>query len=319
MFDVVTIGAATIDLFVQSSSLTLQDNTSSPTGEYLVIPASYKAEINKHLFSSGGGATNTAVSFARFGHKTACIALLGKDNFANQILQDLQKDNVSTNLIITESSEPTDFSIILQDSLGGRTILANRGNSCLQEKHINWEQLKTNWLYITSLEGNLSLLEKLIGYCQEHQIKVALNPGSRELQKPNQLRPLLQFVDFLQVNKLEAEMLTGSVFENQHFWSVIQSYGSKIIAVTNGRHGAHVVTQSENYFSPIINLSPADETGAGDAFGSAFVSSLLFKQSTRTSLSWAMHQSGSVVGFVGAKTGLLTKAQMLTQLHNDQS
>lgn len=314
MFDVITIGAATADLFISSFDFSLQDNPSSPTGQYLVIPSSFKAEINNYLFTSGGGATNTAVSFARFGHKTACIALLGQDHYGSQILEDLSQNQVSTEFIIKDNFDATDFSIILRDPKGGRTILANRGSTSLQEKDIPWSSLQSKWLYITSLEGNLSLLEKLIGHATEHNISVALNPGSRELHKLDLLRPLLKYVDFLQVNTLESELLTQSSFNSQNFWTIIQSFKSKIIAITNGRQGAHIISQDENYFSPIINFSPIDETGAGDAFGSAFVSSLILNQDLKTSLSWAMQQSGSVVGFLGAKTGLLTKAQMLTKI-----
>lgn len=310
MFDVITIGAATVDIFVKSSDFQLHDDPHSPTGKVLSLPASFKTEISQYLITSGGGATNTAVSFSRLGFQTGCISLLGTDNFGQIVNHELQSDHVSLELLAEKNNEKTDFSVILSDPEGGRTVLVNRGETSLNDSHIPWELLDTSWLYITSLEGNLPLLEKILGFAKENNIKVALNPGSRELMQSSLLKPLLSSVEFLLLNTYEAELLTQKSFGDSTFWQAIESYGSKIIAVTNGRNGAYVVGDGQNYFSPIINHSPVDENGAGDAFGSAFTAALMLSLPLSTCLSWGMHSSASVVSFLGAKAGLLTRAQI---------
>lgn len=310
MFDVITIGSATVDIYAKSPDLQLKVEPTSPTGKILTLPASFKSEISQSLIASGGGATNTAVSFSRLGFSTACTSLLGTDNFGQIINHELQQEHVSLELLAEKENEKTDFSIILSDSEGGRTVLVNRGQTSLNDSHFPWELMDTSWFYITSLEGNIPLLEKILGFAQEHNIKVSLNPGSRELKQKEILRPLLANVDFLLLNTYEAEILTQKSFGDSTFWQTIESYNSKVIAVTNGRNGAYVVGDNQSYFSPIINLVPVDENGAGDAFGSAFAAALMLSLPLSTCLAWGMQNSASVVSFLGAKAGLLTRPQI---------
>lgn len=300
-FDVITIGAATVDIFAKSLQYRVADGLIS-------LPSSSKNEISHSLICSGGGATNASVSFSRLKLNTACLALLGSDPLSTFVLNDLQTYKVDSSLLVRPQTESTDYSIILVSQDGGRTILTNRGNSYLQDKHITWSKIAhTKWFYITSLEGNLDLLEKLIGFALENKIKISLNPGRRELSKRQALIPLLQHVDFLLLNKEESETLTNLSITHPDFWNKLLSFKSKIIAVTNGRHGAHILTPDQNLFSPVINTQLVDETGAGDSFGSTFVASLIYGHTLDTSLLWALKNSASVVSHLGAKTGLLTK------------
>lgn len=299
MFDIISIGAATVDVFVKSSQFKV-------VGQSLSVTYSSKNEIDQSFITSGGGATNSSVSFSRLGLKSACLSLLGDDPLSKYITADLSQDKVDTSLLFTEKKSPTDFSIILVASDGGRTIFTARGDSRLENKHFHWSKLKTKWLYITSLEGNLSLLEKIIGFAKEKNIKISLNPGNRELKQLRILRPLLKHIDFLLLNKTEAQELVGSDYSDHLFWQKLKQVGSQIIAVTKGREGAHILSPSGDYFSPIINTKPIDETGAGDAFGSTFVASLIHGRSVPDSLHWGVKNSASVVSYLGAKPGLLT-------------
>jgi sugar/nucleoside kinase (ribokinase family) len=304
MYDVISIGAATLDIFAKSKQYIVKNNL-------LSVVYSSKNEICDSLICSGGGATNSSVAFSRLGLKSACLSLIGTDHLTRFILDDLKNESVGTSLLFKNNNDSTDFSIILVAPDGGRSILTNRGPTRLEEKNIDWDKLKnTKWLYITSLEGNIGLLEKLIGFAVENNIKIALNPGNRELKQRRILIPLLRYVDFLLLNKTESEMLTGIPTEKPECWSKITSFNAKITAITNGREGAHVLVGTKNYFSPIININPVDETGAGDSFGSAFVAALIHGLEPQEALIWGIRNSASVVSFLGAKTGLLSLSQI---------
>ncbi len=299
-FDVITIGAATVDIFAKSLAYQVDNNLIS-------LPHSSKNEITHSLICSGGGATNAAVSFSRLKLKSACLSLLGTDPLSAYVIDDLKKNQVNTSFLVQSPKESTDYSVILVSQDGGRTILTNRGSSFLQEKHIPWSRIKsTKWFYITSLEGNMDLLEEIIGFSLENKIKVSLNPGRRELDQRKKLIPLLQHVDFLLLNKEESEILANTSVAQSNFWNNLLSFKSKIIAVTNGRHGAHILTPTQNLYSPVINTLPVDETGAGDSFGSGFVAALIYSQGLEISLVWALKNSASVVSHLGSKTGLLS-------------
>lgn len=304
MYDVISIGAATVDIFVKSAGLELKDN-------YLSIGYSSKHEMQQGLICSGGGATNSSVALSRLGLKTGCLSLLGNDPLSLFVFNDLKENNVSTDLLIHLNQEKTDYSVVLVGSDGGRSIITNRGDSRLEESNFNWDKLlNTSWLYLTSLEGNLDLLEKTIGFAVEHSIKISLNPGNRELQSLSRLIPLLTHVDFLLLNGIESESLTGLTFDEPGYWEKLASFGAKTTAITNGRLGAYVVSSGEKLFSPIINTTPVDETGAGDSFGSAFVAGLFNNLSSSESLFWAIKNSASVVSKLGAKPGLLTLSEI---------
>lgn len=299
MFDIISIGAGTVDIFVKSNDLVLRDN-------FLGVVASSKNEITDSLICSGGGATNTATSFSRLGLKSSCVSLIGNDPLSLIVVNELKANHVDPSLIIQDNS-PTDFSVVLVGQDGSRSILTNRGPSALSETTMPWDRIsQTEWLYVTSLEGNLNLLEQIIGFAQERSIKVALNPGNRELADPSHLIPLLSRIDFLLLNKTESETLVGISTSDDKFWDKLISFGSKVSAVTNGREGAYILSSSGKLFSPIINTRPVDETGAGDSFGSAFVAGQFYHLSLQDSLFWGIKNSASVVSFLGAKPGLLT-------------
>lgn len=298
MFDVITIGAATADIFIRSPSILESSRLFS-------LKRSTKGEITQALISSGGGATNAATTFTRLGLKSAPLCLVGSDPLAEYIKNDLKKETIDLDLVRSLPRENTDFSVIIVGSDGSRSILTNRGSSRLESKYIPWEKLSARWLYLTSLEGNLPLLEEIIGFAHENNLKIALNPGNRELKLRRQLLPLLKYVDFLLLNRQEAQLLLNLRHTHSEFIDKLRQI-CPLVAVTNGRRGARIITPFDSYFSPILNIHPVDETGAGDAFGSAFVAALLYQKSLPEALTWAIHNSASVVSQFGAKTGILT-------------
>jgi len=304
MYDVISIGAATVDIFVKSDKFTILDN-------HLSIPASSKSEMSTGLICSGGGATNSSVALSRLGLKSACLSLMGNDPLSLYIFNDLSDNNVGKDLLVHLNIESTDYSAILVANDGSRSIITNRGSSRLEKENIEWDKLKNStWFYISSLEGNIDLLEQIIGFAAEHHIRVSLNPGFRELQSPGRLLPLLKYVDFLLLNGTESEMLTNIPVNEGNYWERLLSYGAKITAITNGRAGAYVLTSEQKLFSPIINTTPVDETGAGDSFGSAFVGGLANNLPISDCLFWAIKNSASVVSKLGAKPGLLTLTEI---------
>ncbi len=302
MFDVISIGAATADIFIKSPELL-------ESKRFLSLKRSSKNEISESLICSGGGATNSATTFSRLGLKTALVSLIGEDPLSEYIKADLIKEKINRHFLVVGKKDRSDFSLILVSSNGTRSILTSRGSTRLESKNIPWDRLKTKWLYLTSLEGNLPLLEELIGFSKENNIKISFNPGMRELKQRRELLPLLKHLDFLLLNRLEAEILADTSHKNSSFYDKLKLF-APLIAVTNGRLGAKILTSSQTIFSPIINTHPEDETGAGDAFGSAFVAALMQNFSLNQCLSWGIQNSASVVSALGAKAGILSLSKI---------
>ena len=58
-----------------------------------------KADDNQIHFSTGGGATNAAVTFSRQGHYASFMGAIGHDPAGQAVIADLDKENIDTHLV----------------------------------------------------------------------------------------------------------------------------------------------------------------------------------------------------------------------------
>jgi hypothetical protein len=99
-------------------------------------------------------------------------------------------------------------------------------------------------------------------------------------------------------------------FSMPKFFKEVIKMGPQIVVVTNGANGVYVVTDHTIYFHPSMKIDVTNTVGAGDAFGSCFVASLLHGYSVPEALRNGIVNSASVLCSLGAKTGLLTNEQL---------
>lgn len=105
-------------------------------------------------------------------------------------------------------------------------------------------------------------------------------------------------------------------FSLRNFFRMILTMGPKIVVVTNGQNGVYVATQSTIYFHPSIPTKVINTVGAGDAFGSCFVASLLQGSPVDEALRNGVINSSSVLSHLGAKHGLLTQEELAKYAKN---
>ncbi len=104
----------------------------------------------------------------------------------------------------------------------------------------------------------------------------------------------------------------GMFFGMKQFFNTALTMGPHTVVVTNGANGVYVAHKKTVYFHPSIRVPVINTVGAGDAFGSAFVGSLIQGASIEVALQRGIINSASVLSHQGAKTGLLS-AEMLNQ------
>jgi len=277
MYNVVTVGAATRDVFVTSRGFKTKRSRSSRSGADLILPLGSKLALDSIIFESGGGATNAAVTFARQGLKTACICRVGDDPGGKAVLSALEDEGVDTALAIKDKENYTGYSIILATESGERTILVYRGAStCFTEEMIPKRKLDTDWIFITSLAGNVALLKSLVNWAVANKVKVALVPGGDELKKgPKVLAPIFIKADVVIMNKEEAALLTGtSLDKKEKIVHKMCLLTGGIGVVTDGPYGATACDRSHIYHIGTHGNKAVSRTGAGDAFASGFVAGL---------------------------------------------
>ena len=93
MFDVVCVGSATQDVFIKSDlSKIIRVSDVLAEKDFLCYDYGSKVNIDHIEFLSGGGATNTGVSFARLGLKPAFLGKIGKnDDAGKKVIQELNR------------------------------------------------------------------------------------------------------------------------------------------------------------------------------------------------------------------------------------
>lgn len=308
--NVITIGSATRDAFVRSKDFSAEPNNRMMGGQALVMPLGAKLEVPDIIFSTGGGATNTAVTFARQGIKTGCLCVAGDDVAGQAIVHDLKKENINTSLI-RKSRKQTGFSILLEPLHGGeRTVVVHRGASeDLSRSTISWSKLNASWFYISSLGGNIALLKRIVQFAKEKKISVAYNPGGKELAQRTKLIPILKGIHVLIANREEAALITGKPFNDEKaIFRTWDEMSPGINVMSDGRNGVMVSDGQYIYKAGIFKERKlVDRTGAGDAFGSGFVAGIIQKpHDLERAIRLGSANATSKVEGIGAKHGLLS-------------
>ncbi|MCP3685618.1 MAG: carbohydrate kinase family protein [bacterium] len=313
MYDVITVGSATIDVFVYTdkSEIIRITEISEPgtknQKELLSYPYPSKILIQELKFSSGGGGTNVAVSLAKLGNNVAYLGNLGDDANARRILRILKKDKID--FVGTIGKEMTSFSVILDSIEHDRTILTYKGASDhLKYEKINKAKLKTKWFYFSSMMSeSFKTIEKLAKYAKKNKIKIVFNPSVYLAEKgAKYLKGIMDNTYILVVNQKEAKILSGAN-DVKSMLKKLHKLGPKIVVITKGKEGTEATDGKKHYIIKTNKSTKVVETtGAGDAFSSTFLAGLVKNKDISFSLKLATANAESVLSKNGAKNKLLS-------------
>lgn len=319
MYDIVSIGSATRDVFIGLDDFKIIKSEDFNTGKGLCFSLGSKLEIKKIVFTTGGGGTNAGVTFARQGLKTACIGSITDDLNGKEILSELEKEGINVQYFQKHNQDFTAYSIILVDKSGERTILSYKGEG----QHfgfvdVPFDKLQAKWLFLDSLGGHYDLLEGAVNWAVKNNVKLATNPGSKELVHGiEKWKPLLKNFSIFWLNQEEAANLTGINIKNEkEIFKYLDELVDGICVITKGPEGM-VVSDGKTLYRAGVPDSPIIErTGAGDASCSGFIAEYIKltddQQPTANNreiiikaIQFATANASSVVAQYGAKAGIL--------------
>ncbi|MBI2208262.1 carbohydrate kinase family protein [Candidatus Woesearchaeota archaeon] len=313
MFDVITVGSATVDVFVRTEFC---DMIKEKGRDFIAYPVGSKILVDELILTTGGGGTNTAVSLARLGHKAAFLGKIGTFENSRRVMLDLQKEHVNTSLIVRKPNSRTGYSVILDSVKHDRTILVFRGsNNDLRLNEVKLSRLKTKWFYFSTMMGeSYKTMEKLALYAEKNRINISFNISSYLAKKGiNYLKPILKRTNILVLNKEEANILAGKN-KIENLLKKLHKSGPKIVAITDGGHGVYVSDQNYFYHAKPHKVKVVETTGAGDAFASSFLSGIIRKNDVEFAIKLGMTNAESVIKYHGAKNKLLTYNEALRQM-----
>lgn len=328
MYDFITIGSATQDVFIQSDVASIVSvSRMDKKSEFMSFPYGAKTEIADFSKNLGGGAVNTATNLANLGCKTSTIIKLGNDELNSIIKLKLAQSGVDIMNVIDSDKYLTGFSIILVSFQGDRTVLAHRGaNAHVNEKEVNFDAIKNSrWVYVSPLSGNSNkILDKIAKFCEENNINLAINAGTTALKKgAKYFSKILKTAQIVLMNKEEASLVTKIEIrqdtKEQKFskeeihpdivtmLKSLRGETKAITVITDGKNGAYCYDGSKIYICPTFPATVTSTLGAGDAFSSTFCASMdKFNWDIEKSLKYASVNSASVCTNFGAQEGFLT-------------
>jgi len=307
---ILTIGTATRDVFLSSSLFRVVHDPAHleklgfPTGEAQCFALGGKLEVEKPILTTGGGAANAAVTFARQGHQTNLIAKIGEDDNGLAILSDLKKDKIFYRPI-KDKKQGTAYSVILISPGGERTILHFRGASeDLKNSDLNFTSLRAEVAYIVPGRISFSVMTTILKTLKKNGVFVVMNPSKHYLDfGAKKLKPILETLDVIILNREEGADLTGKKYEDEigifkKFDELVQG----IAVMTDGPKGV-TVSDGENLYRAGIfkEQKIVDRTGAGDAFGSGFVAGLLGNEK------WSSKGGSLLTGQAGSSGGKIIR------------
>lgn len=314
MYDVITFGSATIDTFVDTFDRKHLKNSQKRYKHTITYPVGDKILINELHTTIGGGGTNTALTFARFGHKTAYCGCIGNDPNAELVKAFLKDENIE--FLGHTANDKTAYSIILDSIEHDRTILTYKGASDkLDYNKLNIKEIsKAKVFYFSSLlHKSYETQKKLIKLAKKNNILVVFNPSSYQaVQGYKKLKDVLQDTNCLILNKEEAQDLLGNTTPkcNQLLLDLKKYLAEKATTIITDAGNGSYAYDGKNAIKAIPNPKKiAETTGAGDAFASAYISAILKGHDMEHSLKLATANAQSVITNKGAKEIILTYNQ----------
>ncbi len=307
----VALGDTVVDAFIKLKEAHVTCKIDNTECEICMKFADKIPYESVEVINGVGNSANAAVSAARLGLHTALITNLGDDSYAKDVLEYFKKEKVSTEFVKENKGKKTNYHYVLWYG-AERTILI---------KHEDYEytfpkNLKTNWLYLSSLgEKSLPLHSEIANYLSENtETKLVFQPGTYQIRFGKEaLQEIYKRTEIFFCNKEEAAKILGVADTNiPSLMKQIAELGPKIVVLTDGPNGAYALRDGKTFFAPPYPdpKPPFERTGAGDAYASTFASAIAKGKSTEEALLWAGVNSMSVVQDVGAQKGLLSEEKI---------
>lgn len=301
MYDLISFGDITIDLFFKGKSLTREKDRF-----HLAIGGKYQAD--SFFESLGGGGANVAAGVASFGFKTAVCGRVGNNPFKHMILQKLLSKHVAQEFLIEEENYLNLSSILLTED-GEKTVIHYVSKNLplhLPEKY-EGRLMQTKMMYMGNMpDTTLNEKIRILSLFKKNNSDICLNIGIHDCRRSlKEIIALIKLADIFVVNTHEFAELVKKDIAKINFKKDAAKYlavDKTTIVVTDGTKGSYCYNKGVVYFQEIIDKGRRiDATGAGDAYVSGFISSYLKDESIQKAMIKGSEYSGEKITHIGAQ------------------
>ncbi len=299
MYDLVTIGDVTIDLFFKGDSLTSKDGRFD-----LAMGGKYPVDF--FYESVGGSAANVAIGASNNGLSTAVLAKVGENSFKQIILQKLLKKMVSTEFLLIDD-DYMNISTILLSNKGEKTVIhhATPHETLEVSEVMKRNLLNAKAIYMGSLPGiAISERVKLLLYFKQNNKKIYLAIGAAEIEKGvDGIKQLLETADVLFLNAHEyADLLKKKYDTIDYKKDCAKAIGfeKKVLVITDGANGSYAYSNSAVIHQAAFKADVKDATGAGDGFCAGFIAANIKEASIEDSMKAGASYALKIIEKIGA-------------------
>jgi sugar/nucleoside kinase (ribokinase family) len=335
----VTIGSAMIDVITIVDSDRIERMTLvNEHKSFLWLEAGRKIPARSISSHVGGGACNTAVSYARRGWQVEAMVRVGRDLNGEAVRQHLAREGVGIGRVGETDEGATGVSSMIASHDRDATTFVHRGaNETMTVADMGAGFAGADLVHIAPLSNrSADALPDFARQAKADGAMVSLNPGIRQLTARGRLvLDALAHVDLISINRVEAEALVpaiaadaphpgpvpadapelmrqGLVFGGfevclTDFCALLRARGPRWVVITDGAQGAYLDGPEGLVWRAPAPATVAGTAGAGDAFTSTLGAALAEGLPQAEALAQAAVNAASVISFVNTTDGLLDR------------
>jgi ribokinase len=310
-FDFLAIGDMAIDAFIKIKDASTHCDID---GANCTISLKFADKVpfeSVEIVKAVGNSANAAVSASRLGLRSALVSNIGDDKNGQECEDELEKNGVSTKHITVNKSFVTNYHYVLWYE-AERTILIKH-----QEYPYKFPKFqKPKWIYFSSMASNSYPYHlELMKYLKDNpDVKLCFQPGTFQMKLGlEKMKDFYERSDIFVCNVEESQRILNQTSNDiLVLLKEIHELGPKTVLITDGPKGAYMYDGVDAYFMPIYKdpKEPYERTGCGDAFASTFTVAKCLGKSDLEALMWAPINPMSVVQYVGAQKGLLSREDL---------
>ena len=298
MNEILVIGSSNTDMVVKTDELPLPGET----------------KLGGTFFMNAGGkGANQAVAAARLGGNVTLVTKLGDDIFGRQTLEGLKKENINTNYVFFDESNPSGTALIIVNAMGENCIVVAPGaNANLFPADIEKvENLRYAGIILLQLEIPMDTIYYVAKLAKVNKQKLILNPAPAQKLNDELLRGLY----LITPNETEAFDLTGILVKDEISASAAADFllkkGVENVIITLGREGAFFQNDQLKIKINAPVVEPLDTTAAGDTFNGAITVALTENMEWDNAIRFAVRAASISVTRMGAQSSVPYRKEII--------
>jgi len=299
MKQIVVVGSTNTDMVVKAAR----------------IPAPGETILGgRFLMNPGGKGANQAVAAARLGAEVVFIAKVGDDLFGREAKALFAKENICTDYVLTDPSEPSGVALIMVDAKGENCIaVASGANGTLMPEDIEGLEgvIAQSDMLLMQLETPLETVRYAADVAVNLGVPVILNPAPA-CELPSDLYDCLEVIT---PNESEAELLTNIKVTDEASAEaaarVLCDKGVLNVVITMGAKGAYVFDGEDGVMVPAFKVEAVDTTAAGDVFNGALAVALTEELELEEAVRFASKAASISVTRMGAQASAPRREELI--------